>query len=201
MYEKNNITKFKRIARILRIITLTEMWSVAVLAGITAIADVVFMFLPQHAFELGSETIKHLSFSADSIMSYKFITAPGTITNIKPLLNSISVMVIISAVLLIPISYQLSLILKSVENASPFTDDNASRLNIIGRILCLGAFLYPLAEYIAAKMVMEIIKNPQITAHYSAINFSMLLSGILVLILGGIFKYGNYLQEEYDATL
>ena len=29
----------------------------------------------------------------------------------------------------------------------------------------------------------------------------MIFIGILLFILAGIFKYGSYLQDEYDATL
>jgi hypothetical protein len=29
----------------------------------------------------------------------------------------------------------------------------------------------------------------------------MLFTGILILILAGVFKYGAYLQNEYDTTL
>jgi hypothetical protein len=30
---------------------------------------------------------------------------------------------------------------------------------------------------------------------------TMLVTGFLILILAGVFKYGNFLQKEYDATL
>jgi hypothetical protein len=29
----------------------------------------------------------------------------------------------------------------------------------------------------------------------------MIVAGLLMLILSGVFRYGSYLQEEYDATL
>jgi len=36
---------------------------------------------------------------------------------------------------------------------------------------------------------------------YYSINTTMIMTGLLMLILSGIFRYGAYLQEEYDATL
>ncbi|PEI90059.1 hypothetical protein COE76_29920, partial [Bacillus pseudomycoides] len=32
-------------------------------------------------------------------------------------------------------------------------------------------------------------------------NFEMMLMGFLILLLSHIFKYGAYLQDEYDSTL
>lgn len=201
MSEKINITRFKKLARFLRLIVQTEIGAVTLLACITIIANIIFLFLPKHIFELSSDTMRNMSISSGGMFSYKFILAPGIVTNIKPLLNMISWLVMISAVLIIPISYQLALILKTIENGIPFSSKNSKSLYIIGRILLSGAFLLPLGEYIAGMMIINIIKQPEIAVHYSFINFTMLLAGILVLILASIFKYGNYLQQEYDATL
>jgi len=63
-----------------------------------------------------------------------------------------------------------------------------------------GSVILKIAEGITAMAIIDSleIKNVDVTF---TVDGAMLLTGFLVLILAGIFRYGSYLQDEYDATL
>jgi len=95
---------------------------------------------------------------------------------------------------------EIKRILKSVIQDNPFKKGNSRNLTVIALVLIIGSSILPFME---ARVVSEIIRVLQI----ANINFSysvdstMMFSGIIVLILAGVFQYGNYLQEEVDSTL
>jgi TRAP-type C4-dicarboxylate transport system permease small subunit len=96
--------------------------------------------------------------------------------------------------------YFLQGILRSVEKGSPFVKENASRLSIIGYILLGGSVIVGLAYSATANAMVEALKITGISVNFH-LNSTMFASGLLLLILAGVFHYGSYLQDEYDATL
>jgi hypothetical protein len=200
MKNKMNVKAYKKLTRIVRVIIQALFWICAALGGLTILSNIVFIFIPQHFFELNDNIARHVTITTGGFLKYSYELAPNIVMNLKPLINVISVLVIISSVLMLPILYQLNNILKNVENDLPFAPGNAHSLSIIGYMIAIGTFVLPLAEALVGTMIMNIIKVPNITVNYS-INFYMLIMSFFIFILAGIFKYGNYLQQEYDTTL
>jgi hypothetical protein len=60
--------------------------------------------------------------------------------------------------------------------------------------------IVPIFEGKIASTIIQTLQIAYIGIGYS-INATLLATGILILILAGVFQYGNYLQEEVDSTL
>jgi hypothetical protein len=118
----------------------------------------------------------------------------------KNIYLAIMIMSALIFVLMIPILKQLVLILKTVEEDKPFAKENAKRISTVGIVLMLSSFLIPAFEVFVARIMIDTLKIENISTNYSA-NIILILTGFMMFILSGIFKYGSYLQHEYDETV
>jgi hypothetical protein len=139
-----------------------------------------------------------LSFMISSIS----ITAPlkEFSTTMIPLLNAFLAYLFVGMLICLPALHYLIKILKNVEIDKPFAKENSHSLAKIGRLAIVASFLVPIGGTVEGRYLVSIIKNSYINYNYGP-NMSLLLCGVLLLILSGIFRYGNYLQHEYDTTL
>jgi len=94
---------------------------------------------------------------------------------------------------------QVKDILYSIINSyTPFTIANTTRLrNLAFGIIGYGLFGKLIVNLSVALFVTQIVS---ITI-FEIFNIFSIISGILLLIISHIFKYGVYLQEESDTTL
>jgi hypothetical protein len=58
----------------------------------------------------------------------------------------------------------------------------------------------PLLEGRIVSAIIRVLQISSINFSYS-MDCTLLFTGIIILILAGVFQYGNYLQEEVDSTL
>ncbi len=96
---------------------------------------------------------------------------------------------------------QLRSILKTVERNRPFTEENARRISVIGWILVVGSVVFSVAKAIAGEVVvraLDVVPGMTVTFQWDV---SLALAGFCLLILAGVFRYGAYLQQEYDTTV
>jgi len=98
------------------------------------------------------------------------------------------------------VSKQVIIILKSVTVDRSFDQQNSKSLFIISIAFIVGAFVINIAEGFAVRQVFTTFGNDNLGMNYSP-NYSMLFTGILLIVLAGAFKYGNYLQDEFDETV
>jgi hypothetical protein len=96
--------------------------------------------------------------------------------------------------------HQLVGILREVENAKPFSPANAGRLGKMGILVIVTSVVYRIGQAAALSAMIDVAGLEDISVNYLP-NTDMVFVGILLFILAGIFKYGSYLQDEYDATL
>jgi hypothetical protein len=195
-----NQEKVKRMSKFLRITTQVFYWcgiAGVVLLGIGAIA---VTFLPDKYFLVNNGMNDNLGFSIDGLINYKVDSMMNNNISIKPIQQAIMTMASICAAGFAIIFKQISNILKTVEQDRPFDGENSKRLTVIGFVLLFGSIVFRIAEGIVASTIINTFDIPHMQVNYSTDTF-MMLSGFLILILAGVFKYGNYLQQEYDATL
>ena len=95
---------------------------------------------------------------------------------------------------------QVRNILKTVETGTPFEKDNTKRLSKIGTVLIIGSFLFNAMNGLVTINIIKLFEWNKYSFVYSPDLF-ILFTGLLILILAGIFNYGAYLQNEYDTTL
>jgi Ca2+/Na+ antiporter len=98
------------------------------------------------------------------------------------------------------ILFELKRILKSVVQDNPFEKGNSKNLTIIAIALIVGSLIMPLLEGRIVSAIIRVLQISSINFSYS-MDCTLLFTGIIILILAGVFQYGNYLQEEVDSTL
>lgn len=108
--------------------------------------------------------------------------------------------VTINSLMCLIIIYNLKLILKTVEDDHPFEKNNSKRLLIVAIVFIAGSIILKIAEGITALAIIDMLKIKNVSVVFS-INGTMILTGFLVLILAGVFRYGSYLQNEYDTIV
>jgi hypothetical protein len=99
------------------------------------------------------------------------------------------------------ILFYLSGVLKAVENRSPFARENSRRISSMGVVFFAGSVITGLMQAATAHALIVALGLGETMSVDFSFNSTMLMTGLLLLILSGIFRYGTYLQEEYDATL
>lgn len=195
-----NQEKTKRMSKFLRIVMQVFYWTSLAAAVLLSVSVIIILILPEKYFIISPKASDNIGFSIDGLVSYKINSQTAIAISLKPIAQAISFMAgIISAGLSI-IFKQISKILMTVETDKPFSEENSSRLTKIGFVMIIGSIVFNIAEGIVARAIIYTLKLQNMQINYGADSF-MMLSGFLILILAGVFKYGNYLQQEYDATL
>ncbi len=119
---------------------------------------------------------------------------------LKPVIIAFITTITLGVALAALIFRQVGKILRTVEEGCPFTEENGKRLSLMAVALIIGSVLLNVAEYRFAQAMVDCFQLNNLEVRY-AINVNMLTAGLLLLILAGVFKYGNFLQKEYDSTL
>jgi formylmethanofuran dehydrogenase subunit D len=195
-----NPVKYKRLARIFRVI-MKIMFGVSIVgACLAAASGMILMFIPSAVFPIDIVNNGTISLTLEGIVRYKL--EPGDISpaKLKPILNSILFAVAVSSATISPVFKQLASILKTVEEDRPFATENAKRLMVIGFTFIIGSFVIRAAEFFVIKVLIDTFRLQNLSLNYSADN-NMMIMAFLMFILAGVFRYGSYLQQEFDSTV
>jgi hypothetical protein len=199
MTNLSEMQKIKRYSKVLRKVMRVFYWAAVVGACGSLLAAIAILFIPDSKFVFDSNGSGSSGFSLDGLIKYDITEAARGIS-MKSVYIVILLMSVFLMILAAFVTKQLVNILKSVDNDTPFEKENAERIHSIGRILVLSSLLVPAFEFIPAKVMLDLIKIQNINLNYS-VNIYLLLTGFLMFILSGIFKYGSFLQNEYDETV
>lgn len=188
---KNKSTKIQKFAnttrnvvRGLRIISFITIF-------ICAVSIMAALFKPSFSFNipmLSNELLNQTSVGIDVITRYFAIWY--------------MVVYILYALFAIIILKPFSKIILTVAEKNPFDVNNSKQISHIGWTLIIGINLISIVQYIIGMIVFKMLNLSNFSAR---INWAVILLsvfvGLLILILAQIFKYGSYLQSEYDSTL
>lgn len=199
MSNKNEMQKIKRYSHILRKVMNVFYLAAVVAACGSLIAAVATIFIPASKFIFRNNNAGRLGFSLDGLIKYNLTEAAQGIS-LKDVYVTILFIAVPLLLLVAFVAKQLVHILKSVDNDTPFEKENAERIYSVGRVLVLSSLLIPAIEFIPAKVMLDLLKIQNISLNYS-VNLYLVLAGFLMFILSGIFRYGSYLQNEYDETV
>lgn len=125
------------------------------------------------------------------------------------------IFLIFSALLYISIIYVIIILvkkfLKSILSGEIFTLTNSKRIEWIAYcIVFLSISIKSIQAYLIYTIneifnLNALIQNTEwiqsFSYHYFGIHWSMLLCGLVIWTIGRIFRYGSFLQEEFDATV
>ncbi|MFJ8089403.1 DUF2975 domain-containing protein [Lysinibacillus sp. NPDC095746] len=100
---------------------------------------------------------------------------------------------------------------RSVIVGDVFTLRNSKRIELIACSLFILSFLSnTVQEYLISTVVHMFLNNNEldniewiqsVSFKFFDMNWRILLCSFIVWIIGRIFRYGSFLQEEYDATV
>ena len=172
-------------------------WISMVFLFVGAAFYIVQFFIPETFFTLQPRSS---GFSFDNTLYFLMNDNNFDLINIKPLLQTFLPFAIVIVLMFIIGINRLIKILKNVDRGNPFSEDNAGSLAIIGIDLIVASFVVNLSQVVFISQVTELLKINNMRVNYS-IDISFLMTGLLVLILSGIFKYGSFLKAEYDQTV
>ena len=196
---KNSRIGYKKATKVVKVVFDISFWVIAVFGIIGLLSLIISPFIPDKSFMLTGDQLNRLKFSFEGMLRFTVNKKQGYF-NLKPYLQSIFLLSAILSAIFTAILNELRKILKTVILDNPFDKENSKRLTIIAVVLMIGSLFVNIARVSIATAFVKITNITGISINYN-IDFSMLLYGFLILILAGVFKYGCYLQEEYDATL
>jgi hypothetical protein len=196
---KTRQVQMKMLARVLKIICNVGFWITAVGFGLFLLAGIFISLIPEKNLVLPADISSSLSATFGSLM-FKF--DPQTIGEIviKSFLQALFMWISVSALMVSVVLFEVKRILKSVIADNPFEKGNSKNLTVISLVLIAGSFIVPFMEGRIATAIIQTLKISSINVSYS-LDCNLLFTGIVMLILAGVFQYGNYLQEEVDSTL
>lgn len=197
MNKKDYLEKTKKLARITRILCRIGIIASAIGVGILAVTVIVAYVLPPERIKPMQEGGKLSIFLTDNL----FIPA-DVLTSVEALrgfLMALLARISVGIAVFIVAAFHLMGLLKSVENGAPFEPQNVTRLRKIGVVLMIGSIIVPTVTSVSAILMAD--SNLLDIKANSMIDITLLLCGLLIIVLAGIFAYGARLQREHDQTV
>jgi hypothetical protein len=96
--------------------------------------------------------------------------------------------------------FLFSAIMKSVTENEPFRHKNSQRLYIIGSLVMAAPLYFALKQW----AVISLIKSSyleEIELNWYPDDLNLILAGILIIVLGYVFKEGTRIYEEQKLTV
>lgn len=192
-----SLDKVRKTAKILRAIMDVFFW-VTIISGMGIVSLCILVLIG--ALTIPKTESMTISLVLNGLISYKVDRSMYELPILRPVIlrfiPTVSLVVLMAAT----IFRQVRNILKTVVQDCPFAEENAKRLFIIAFSLITGSVLINVAQYLLVVAAVQSLQINCLQVSY-ATDLTMLTTGLLILILAGVFKYGCFLQKEYDATL
>lgn len=211
MNSKNELERVKKSARIISIIL--KVIFITIIVGIVGsiIGIAIINLMPKETLNgilspgviTNSVSLGNLSFDLENITM--------GINDIIKMFNTSLLMLTVLLFLLGMVVKQLIKIMKVIQEGTPFTQECSKSIGIIGIVIMMCSVVLPsvisamefrvLRIFNVQNALMASNQISQVKYTINCFDGSILIFGIIVFMLGGIFKYGCYLQDEYDSTL
>ena len=192
--------KMKTLAKVLKNISNILFWVTAVGFVLFLLSSIIISFIPRETLVISPNLSGSLQTSIGGSMAVKFDLEKLGVIQIKSVLQALFMWISFVSLMGSVLLYELKRILKNVVADNPFEKGNSKNLTVIAITLLAGSLLMPIFEGRIAMAVIDVLKINNFNTNFM-IDWNLLMSGILILILAGVFQYGNYLQEEVDSTL
>lgn len=158
------------------------------------------IFVPLHTLHdilTASGTVFYVPFAHSS---YQISVNHIPITKLRTLF--ITACIIYGGILTVVffITIQLKRILQFTKNKQPFSKSCIKHIRYLAYGVIIYSFVFGVLGNIWALLLVRTLQLSKTVISLN-FNFEMMMMGFLLLFLSYIFKYGAYLQEEYDSTL
>jgi hypothetical protein len=196
---KTGQVKMKTLAKILNVICKVVFGITAVGFVLFLLASIVISLVPAKDMVVSVNMSGYLNATFGNTM-FKFIPPTNGQIMIKSFLQTLFMYIAFGALMVSVILFEVKGILNTVIADNPFEKGNSVKLTVIALVLVLESVIAPFLEERIVKTIIQMLQINNINVSY-AMDGNLLFTGILILILAGVFQYGNYLQEEVDSTL
>jgi hypothetical protein len=194
------IEKYRKLVKLLRILSQVGYWVSAV---IVLILLPLALYLSARAGIALSYGIPENLYLVDGVIRYNLALVAETVTPLQMtmIIKQLFFSIVVYSTVFGLILFYLCGVLRMVENGTPFDRENARRISSIGLIFLVGSIFIGSAQASSANTIIHVLGLTDTMSVNYSLNTMMLFAGLLLLILSSVFRYGSYLQEEYDATL
>ncbi|MCU5181927.1 MULTISPECIES: DUF2975 domain-containing protein [Bacillus cereus group] len=121
-------------------------------------------------------------------------------TKIRTLVINACIIYEVILLVLLFITIQLRRIVQFVRNKQPFSKSCIKHIQHLAYGVIIYSFIIGLLDNIWGLLLVRTLQLSKTVISLN-FNFGMMIMGFLILFLSHIFKYGAYLQDEYDSTL
>ena len=191
--------RMKTLAKVLRVISNVVFWITAVGFVLFLLASIIISRVPAKDMVISVNMSGYLNTTFGQTM-FKFIPPTNGELMIKSFLQALFMYISLAALMVSVVVFEVKGILKTVVADNPFEKGNSRNLTVIALTLLVGSVIVPILQWRIAATIIQMLHINNMNATYS-VDGNLLFTGILILILAGVFQYGNYLQEEVDSTL
>jgi hypothetical protein len=198
MEKEPSLSKYRNIAKALSNIALVGFRLSIGLGIVMFIAAQVVAFAPGNL--AGSAAVGTFGLSAGGVLRYELDPMALPAASVRGLVATILFLVAVGCGFIAPFLRQVSLILKDVSQDRPFAIENAHRLSLMGWLAIFGSVVVDLVKYVGGYAIMRAVNIPNLHAEFG-LSLGLPLIGLLLLILAGVFRYGNLLQQDYDQVV
>lgn len=192
--------KMKRFSLILEKIMMVLSIIGMVLLGVLLLIELVVLIVP------GSAMIFDSTMFNVTEQIIVFIKALGiqTVTSdiaLKPIILAFIPFMMLQILFYVINTWQLKNILFSIKVDKPFSHRNEKSLLIMSITFLVASIAITNVESLFMDHLFRVLELPAVGFLSFDVNWTLLFTGLMLLVLTGVFKYGNYLQEEYDETV
>jgi|SRR5690554_1270272 len=193
------LEKNLKLVTVLRVLTQIGFW-LGVVLGSCFLILFAGSFLMNFDWRFMTKFLVYLEFG---VLRYKLplMAEALSVHELLSIFRLICSVIVLNSTFSSLVFFYLKGILSAVEKGRPFVPGNARRLSLIGIVFLISSLLLTNLEAILVYTILHAVNIAGMFSVSFTLNTIMLFAGLLLLILSGIFRYGSYLQEEYDATL
>lgn len=170
------------------------------LIGLLMIGEVVVLLLPASLFVFDSSLF---DVSKEIVLLIRGLTAQSVSTTLelKPVILAFIPLTMFNIFFYVICMWQVKSILFSIKIDEPFRNKNAKSLFILCLAFIFNSFVLTNAESLFFDFAVHKLALVEVSLFSLSINWTMFFTGLLLFVLGGVFKYGNYLQDEFNETV
>jgi len=194
------LAKYRNFARYLGMVVQVFFILSAIIGGMALLATCIIPFLPASVFDLKAGSYYDVNLTFGGIFTYVVDINQTENVNLKGVAVVASILTSCSVVVMTVFWRQIRLILRTVQENRPFAAENAKRLTIIGFLMLGSSVFIKLGLFLLADLALRELGLENTSANYN-VEPTTFIAGFLILVLAGVFHYGNILQQEYDATV
>lgn len=196
-----NGKRFTKNAKVVMHFVRAARWIFLGLTVLSVLVALGLFFVPQDVFEVNIDKLDGWRLELSSVLQIDTsVLSPSLTFNIKTILWPFSLLTLIVCGCLSQVFYELQKILRHVIDANPFAIQNGRSLGVIGIYITVFAFLKPVAMFFFYSHMIDVFALKGYHVLYK-IDLFLVFVGVMVALLSQLFKYGSFLQTEFDETL